>query len=202
MNASGLSYATVQYGGLGRAVCQIDGEPATYPPSCFNSNSPYWSMFVSKAGGPWVVARLGVSAQQLADGDALGWRFIPPGGSMTPASPAGVCSTQPATGTPSMIPALPAPPVSVSAPNPTPPQRTSPQPTAEVPAPSATVEPNQAPASSGASLPATSAPPAPLASTRSARAAGPEMAWLILAAAAGGLIGLLAVRLLAERLRQ
>ena len=93
LRASGLEYATASFPPLGDAVCQIDSEPATYPPSCWTTTSPYWTMFVSRAGGPWSVAGHGVSSQTFGDGDAEGFRYDPQSGPVTPPiSPGGICA--------------------------------------------------------------------------------------------------------------
>jgi len=94
LKASGLEYATASYGSLGDAVCQIDSEPATYPPSCWTNSSPYWVMFVSRQGAPWSGADHGVSSETFADGDAEGFRYDPQSGpAHTPPLPGGVCAT-------------------------------------------------------------------------------------------------------------
>lgn len=92
LQASGLQYATQSYGSLGDAVCQIDGEPASYG-SCLPASGPYWAMFVSRGGGAWQGADRGVSTETFTDGDAEGFRYDDQGGSEPPpASPAGVCA--------------------------------------------------------------------------------------------------------------
>ena len=96
LRASGLEHGTVSYGSLGDAVCQIDGEPTTYPPSCFTTSGPYWVTFVSRHGGAWAAANLGVSNEIFGDGDAEGFRYDPQTGSAAaPVSPAGTCSMPP-----------------------------------------------------------------------------------------------------------
>ncbi|HEX4580044.1 MAG TPA: hypothetical protein VH498_08595 [Candidatus Dormibacteraeota bacterium] len=107
LNLSGVSYNTVDYGSYGKAVCQIEGEPATYPPGCWTASSPYWAMFVSRGGGSWQSSSLGISSQTFRDGDAEGFRYESQSDSSAPTSPAGVCPP-PATAT--------APPVAVTAP--------------------------------------------------------------------------------------
>lgn len=102
---SHVQYATVDYGGTGKAVCQIDGEPAQYPPGCWTASSPYWAMFVSRARGSWLTSSLGISSQTFHDGDAEGFRYEGQSDSSVQPSPAGVC--------PAPISATP-PPVSTS----------------------------------------------------------------------------------------
>ena len=48
MQLSGIEYATTGYGGLGKAVCQVDHEPASYPPSCWTASSRYWARDIIK----------------------------------------------------------------------------------------------------------------------------------------------------------
>lgn len=152
LQLSGVEYQGAQYGGnLGKAVCQIDYEPQTYPSGCFNSTSPYWAMFVSRAGGPWAVSSLGVSSQVFRDGDAEGWRFDPQNGAAAqPPSPAGVCD--PVAAAPSPSPSPPAAPVTASSPAPgtvsvaTPPGPAQPAPAPSTPDPES---PSPGPSASG-----------------------------------------------------
>jgi hypothetical protein len=90
---SGIEYATVGFGGFGDAVCQIDGEPASFPASCWTSTSPYWIFFVARAGGTWSSSSLGVTSQVLRDGDAAGFRYESQSGPpLAPAPATGVCA--------------------------------------------------------------------------------------------------------------
>lgn len=92
LQASGVQYATQSYGSLGDAVCQIDGEPASYG-SCLPASGPYWAMFVSRGGGAWQGADRGISTETFADGDAEGFRYDDQGGpEPPPVSPAGICA--------------------------------------------------------------------------------------------------------------
>jgi hypothetical protein len=101
LRASGVEFATANFGSLGDAVCQIDGEPSTYPPSCFSSSSPYWVLFVSRGGSGWGAADHGVSNEQFSDGDAQGFRYDPQSGSPSPpVSAAGTCPVTAATNAP------------------------------------------------------------------------------------------------------
>jgi hypothetical protein len=102
LRASGLEYATQDYGSLGQAVCQVDEEPAAYS-SCLPSSGSYWALFTSRAGGAWQAADVGISGLDFANGDAEGLRYDPETGpDPAPPSPAGVCaaagSSAPATG--------------------------------------------------------------------------------------------------------
>lgn len=92
LEASGLRYATQSYGSLGDAVCQIDGEPASYG-TCLPASGSYWAMFVSRGGGGWQNADRGISSETFGDGDAEGFRYESQNGAEpAPASPAGICA--------------------------------------------------------------------------------------------------------------
>jgi hypothetical protein len=107
---SHVEYATADYGGTGKAVCQIEGEPAQYPPGCWTASSPFWAMFVSRGGGSWLTSSLGISSQTFRDGDAEGFRYEGQSDNSVPPSPAGVCPAPIATTQP---------PVSTATSNPT-----------------------------------------------------------------------------------
>ncbi|HLY14084.1 MAG TPA: hypothetical protein VKR24_07015 [Candidatus Limnocylindrales bacterium] len=70
-----MEYRTVDFGGLSAAVCQVDSEPALFPPTCWTSSSPFWELFVARKGGGWTWSSLGMSAQVFHDGDAEGFRY-------------------------------------------------------------------------------------------------------------------------------
>lgn len=93
LSASGVEYATQDYGSIGKAVCQIDSEPQQYPPGCWTASSPYWAMFVSRGGGEWTQSSLGISSQTFRGGDAEGFRYEGQSDNLTPPSSAGVCLT-------------------------------------------------------------------------------------------------------------
>jgi hypothetical protein len=99
--ASGIQYGTVGYGGsLGDALCQVDAEPASYPPGCFQSRTANWVLFVARAGGGWMASPAGMSSLHLNSGDWFGVRYET--GSTSPARlsiacPPPVVSTVPAT---------------------------------------------------------------------------------------------------------
>ncbi len=95
LRLSGIEAATTGYAGLGQAVCQLDGEPATYPPGCFTDSGPYWALFVARAGGAWTVSSLGISSQTFRDGDAEGFRYDPQTGAPAPPAAAGRCPPAP-----------------------------------------------------------------------------------------------------------
>jgi hypothetical protein len=83
MGRSGIEYQTQTFGGLGKAVCQIDHEPAHFS-TCFPKGQPYWALYESRHGGPWIVPSTGYATLVLSDGDALGWRYQPASGSPVP----------------------------------------------------------------------------------------------------------------------
>jgi hypothetical protein len=74
---SGIEYETVSFGGLSKAVCQVDGEPSSFPPECWTGQSDFWALFVARAGGLWAAASVGVSSLVLHDGDSEGLRYEP-----------------------------------------------------------------------------------------------------------------------------
>jgi hypothetical protein len=98
LNSSGVAWSGQTFGGYGVAVCAMDAEPAHYT-ACPGKDS-YWAVFVSRAGGAWQTADIGISTLTLASGDAEGFRYVPAVGMPeAPISPAGVCTSAAATGT-------------------------------------------------------------------------------------------------------
>lgn len=83
MKQSGIEYNTQTFSGLGKAVCQLDNEPAQFT-ECFPKDKPFWALLISTGGGPWTDASTGVSAVNLKNGDALGWQYRAPTGSPSP----------------------------------------------------------------------------------------------------------------------
>lgn len=74
MDKSGLKYQAQDFGGtLGKAVCQIDNEPAHYD-KCFSDSGPWWLLFVD-ANGQWASAQTGYTTIMLHDKQALGWVY-------------------------------------------------------------------------------------------------------------------------------
>ncbi|GAC1653620.1 MAG: hypothetical protein NVS9B1_03230 [Candidatus Dormibacteraceae bacterium] len=207
MQMSGIEYTTSGYGTLGNAVCQVDHEPATYPVGCWTSTSRYWGMFVSRAGGPWSVSSRGVSGQIFADGDALGWHYIPQSGAGggPPPAPAGVCRSEAASPSPPNPSAsgAAAPPTGTGGAVPT----SAIDPGAGSPAPVAAVLETPTPViAASPSLPP-GTPTAPSVPVPGAGSSGPSAdrlraGWLATAAGAGALIGLLILQLLAGRWRR
>lgn len=75
MKQSGFEYQTQTFSGLGKAVCQLDNEPAQFN-TCFPQNQPYWSAFV-ETGGAWASLPSTYTKANLHDHDALGWNYVP-----------------------------------------------------------------------------------------------------------------------------
>jgi len=73
MDQSGLEY-NAQTFSFGKAVCQVDNEPTSYP-KCFPDNKPYWALFV-ETGGAWASAASGYTTVNLHDKEALGWHYV------------------------------------------------------------------------------------------------------------------------------
>jgi hypothetical protein len=90
LDSSGVAWSGQTFGGFGVAVCSLDAEPAHY--SACPGKESYWALFVSRGGGAWQLANVGVSSLTLADGDAEGLRYVPAAGvPAPPPAPAGVC---------------------------------------------------------------------------------------------------------------
>lgn len=190
---SRVQYATVDYPGLGQAVCQIDGEPPTYPPSCWTASSPYWAMDVSRGGGGWTQSGLGISTQTFRDGDAEGFRYEAQGSSATPPSPAGVCPPPVAT-TPAPPPTAAPRPASVAAPT-APPAGTG---TAAA-APASSQAAPQSPTLPSASLSPQAISPARVASPTPARSGGLNAGLIAAVVVLCSLLGLLGARVAGRR---
>ncbi|MGA7989067.1 MAG: hypothetical protein WCB51_11790 [Candidatus Dormiibacterota bacterium] len=106
LEASGIENGTIGFGSLGgAAVCQIDNEPASYPPGCFTGSGSYWELFVAHAGGSWTAARQGASLTTLADGGDVGFRYNPQAGpDPPPVAAAGTCPPATPTPVPASVP--------------------------------------------------------------------------------------------------
>jgi hypothetical protein len=104
--ASGIPYGLSPDPTQGDAVCSVDSEPTTYPPSCF-SLPRYWSLWRAGYGQPWAYATKGIGLVSLGDGDALGFRYVRQDSPAAPILPQGVCPPpQPPVITPSAPGAL------------------------------------------------------------------------------------------------
>jgi hypothetical protein len=195
LQASGLEVGISSYGGgLGAAVCQIDNEPATYPPGCFTSTGLYWVLFVSHAGGAWANSNLGASNLTITNGDDIGFRYdSQTGADPPPPSPAGTC---PVVTPPPAPTRTPAPTVRSTATQPTPHLSAGAltTPHATTPTPSTT------PAAGILGVVTPGATAAPLASVRSpVDQPGINVGILLAAIGAGALIGLLGASVLRRR---
>jgi hypothetical protein len=73
MDQSGLAFQTQTFS-FGKAVCQIDNEPAAFT-KCFASTGPNWTLFVESSGS-WKAALTDYTQATLHDKDALGWRYM------------------------------------------------------------------------------------------------------------------------------
>ena len=145
LDASGLKWSGQTFSGFGQAVCAIDAEPATYS-SCPGGDR-YWALFLLRAGGSWKLSAVGISSLALADGDAVGVRYVPSSG--TPAAPPAPQPCPAAVTAPPTIPAAaptnPAPaPATVAA-------TTSAGPSAAPPAASASASASGGPAATTSS---------------------------------------------------
>ena len=185
---SGVQYSTISYSGMGEAVCQIDHEPQSYPPGCFQSGSPYWEIFVSRAGGAWNASQTGISTLQLNSGDVLGFRYE--NGSAVPARLDIACPP----------PAVASQPASSAAP-----QRATSAPPAQ-PSNAATVALHQATASPTITVPGKTPTGAVSALHSAASAAtypapdsGPSFGLLFAFLCGGGLIGLMVLQFVLRR---
>jgi len=76
MKKSGVEYQTQDFSGVGKAVCQVDNEPAQFS-ECFPKDKPFWAMYVFQSGGAWQQGQTGYTAVSLKNGDALGWEYQP-----------------------------------------------------------------------------------------------------------------------------
>jgi hypothetical protein len=203
---SGVVWSGQTFGGFGDAVCALDGEPASYA-DCLGKDR-YWAVFVSRVGGSWQLANVGISTITLHDGDAEGFRYVPASGVPdAPVSAAGVCAASAATPT--------ATPTAAPTPAPTSRPRASVASTTTTASPTAgaTTAATQPPASVFAPTPTLtvlaattpaattiSATPPPQAPTP-APSGGTDLGLMAAAVAGGGLAGLALLRLFAARMR-
>jgi hypothetical protein len=72
MLASGIETQAMQMS-WGRAMCQVDGEPADAG-RCHPNSSPRWVMFVWDRG--WHPVDTPLAETILTDGQGLGWRYV------------------------------------------------------------------------------------------------------------------------------
>lgn len=100
LSRSGLPIVTALNGGLGAAVCSIDGQGCNDPGNCFckcgGGTCAYWAYFQRK-NGAWQYSPQGAGMRTVRDGDADAWVW----GSGSSSPGAGVdCSEPTATSTP------------------------------------------------------------------------------------------------------
>lgn len=73
MDQSGIAYQAQSFS-FGKAVCQVDNEPAQFS-TCFPTNQPTWWAFV-ETGGAWACAQTAFTAVMLHDKEAIGWVYV------------------------------------------------------------------------------------------------------------------------------
>ncbi|HET9015145.1 MAG TPA: hypothetical protein VFN57_06080 [Thermomicrobiaceae bacterium] len=178
------------YGGLGEAVCSLDGEgcPAT---NCFcksyGISSVYWHYYHLNTGGTWGDTNIGPSSQVIHDGDVEGWSWtggssgLPPTSIDAIAKMNGVDRSASGQGTATTPTPTAAPPTPTPAPTPTtkPTEQPTSVPTRAAPSPTAPpVAPTAAAATAAATVTAagsavTIATSPPVAAATTAAAASP-----------------------------
>jgi hypothetical protein len=83
LRRSGISLITVPFGGLGEAVCTLEGEGCGVGDcrkrvcQTGDPNSPFWQYFRQSSPGEWFAVPLGVSSSKVHDGDVDGWSWTP-----------------------------------------------------------------------------------------------------------------------------
>jgi hypothetical protein len=97
LERSGLEFVSAAKGGLGDAICQIDGTGCSDPGDCFcrcrGGTCEYWSYY-KREGNAWRYLNIGPSTRMLRDGDVDGWawgRGSVTGGAQPGAPGAGLC---------------------------------------------------------------------------------------------------------------
>ncbi len=103
LQRSGLAVVTAGSGGLGAAVCSIDGQGCNDPGDCFcactGGTCTYWAYFRYHDGG-WLYSPTGAGTRTISNGDADAWVW---GSGSTPPGASGVLCPSP-TPTPSPLP--------------------------------------------------------------------------------------------------
>jgi hypothetical protein len=180
LDRAGVSYLA-QSGGIGAAVCKLDGEGCEYPTEdcfchCKGADCVYW-IYHHLVDGKWNYSQIGAGATRIHPGDVDGWVWGP-GNLQTGAQPPALAFGQvcPAPGDDqqtAVTEVAPAPPQPSEAPPtfppteaplaPTPPPTLRPTRTAHIPATAAAISPSPAapevPAPTTATLaPATAVP--------------------------------------------
>lgn len=170
--SSGLPLVEAPFGGLGQAVCSLDGEgcPAS---NCFcksySNPSYYWHYYKLNPDGTWSPLSIGPTSRTIRDGDVDGWSWTAGPSDLPKTSIDDIARLNGVERTP---------PTPTPAPQPSP----TPAPT-KVPPPTPTTAPSAAPiaaAPTGTTAPPATAEPTPTrpasataAPTRSAEAAKP-----------------------------
>jgi hypothetical protein len=83
LSRSTISLTTVAFGGLGEAVCTLDGEGCGLSDcrvrlcQTGDPDSPFWQFFRQDSSGAWIAQPLGASASKVRDGDVDGWSWTP-----------------------------------------------------------------------------------------------------------------------------
>lgn len=81
LDRSTISLTTVQFGGLGEAVCTLDGEGCGLSDcrvrlcQTGDPESPFWQFFRQDASNSWISQPLGASASKVRNGDVDGWSW-------------------------------------------------------------------------------------------------------------------------------
>ncbi len=80
LRRSGLPLVTVGFGGLGEAVCALEGEGCSTGECRRNlcqgaPEEPFWQPCYQTTPGAWQVWRLGASSAKIRDGDVYGWSW-------------------------------------------------------------------------------------------------------------------------------
>jgi hypothetical protein len=81
LDRSTLSLTTVEFGGLGQAVCTLEGEGCPVGDcrqrlcQTGDPESPFWQFFRQDDAGAWVTQPLGASASRVSDGDIDVWSW-------------------------------------------------------------------------------------------------------------------------------
>jgi hypothetical protein len=81
LDRSTISLSTVAFGGLGEAVCTLDGEGCGLSDcrvrlcQTGDPDSPFWQFFRQDEDGIWIAQPLGASASKVRDGDVDGWSW-------------------------------------------------------------------------------------------------------------------------------
>ncbi|MFM8593633.1 MAG: hypothetical protein ACKOCK_04495 [Chloroflexota bacterium] len=80
LKRSGVPLLTADFGGLGEAVCQLEGEGCSFAVCRRNvcqvgAEAPYWRYFRQGEDGQWTPRILGASTSKVRDGDVDGWSW-------------------------------------------------------------------------------------------------------------------------------